>query len=337
MAGKADCTDMLGVWSNLYRRFAVEAFQTKPEPIELASIQTCPYHLTIPVSQLYKRDTDNLREAIEGRLVVLGGNLIGVSDFIETPVHGNLAGVYSHAGALDNLIREGTNIYKYNPANSPPWKEVLEFVLTFLGCLLVALWRRPGDRKLKPWKLKRSKFPRYKIKIKPQRSLRKLYSWLMLVVIIFYGALSALVLQSFMESTSPLGLAGPHIWSIAKFTFIPLLMAAALLAALRVLSRFYGKKEISDFEHIMLEGALFLTYTALIVALALFIFMVFETSTINLFAIVAGVTGAHFLNFRSSQMRYHFLSLSHTATKGLNAFLEKKLELSKHKKKDTSK
>ena len=74
----------------------------------------CPYHGVIFGNQLVaviKRGTpqqkEALREAISGKVVLYGLALDGLHDVVDSPVHGQLPGVFLHAMALDNLMSRG--------------------------------------------------------------------------------------------------------------------------------------------------------------------------------------------------------------------------------------
>ncbi|HWA91371.1 MAG TPA: CHASE2 domain-containing protein [Rhizomicrobium sp.] len=69
----------------------------------------CPQPLTIPAAWLVLKGDDNdealLRRVIKDKLVLIGANFPGLRDTLPSPVHDNLPGVFTHAQALDNLIR----------------------------------------------------------------------------------------------------------------------------------------------------------------------------------------------------------------------------------------
>jgi hypothetical protein len=71
----------------------------------------CAYQLTIPLQILmYGENREALKKALKGKLVLIGSSgFAGLGDVVESPVHGQLPGVYAHAQALDNLMRYGGN------------------------------------------------------------------------------------------------------------------------------------------------------------------------------------------------------------------------------------
>ncbi|MGB3212914.1 MAG: CHASE2 domain-containing protein [Desulforhopalus sp.] len=79
----------------------------------------CFHLLTLTAASLFKpaaMDSESLRKALTGRIVVVGYNLIGGPDAVQSPLHGKLPGVFFHAMALDNLINLG-DAYWHVPEN----------------------------------------------------------------------------------------------------------------------------------------------------------------------------------------------------------------------------
>ncbi|HAS6347179.1 TPA: CHASE2 domain-containing protein [Vibrio vulnificus] len=67
----------------------------------------CPPFLTIAASTLRApgaAGSADLKQAIQGKIVLVGYHLTGGVDVVVSPVHGTLPGVYFHAMALDNLV-----------------------------------------------------------------------------------------------------------------------------------------------------------------------------------------------------------------------------------------
>lgn len=67
----------------------------------------CPPFLTIAASKLSApgaAGSTELKQAIQGKMVLVGYHVTGGADLVVSPVHGALPGVYFHAMALDNLI-----------------------------------------------------------------------------------------------------------------------------------------------------------------------------------------------------------------------------------------
>lgn len=71
--------------------------------------QTCPYNQWIPAEGVLFATGDaqkeTLRQLFEGRVVMIGANIKGAPDLVQSPVHGQIPGVFLHAMALDNLLR----------------------------------------------------------------------------------------------------------------------------------------------------------------------------------------------------------------------------------------
>ena len=67
----------------------------------------CPPFLTIAASKLSApgaAGSPELKQAIKGKMVLVGYHVTGGVDLVVSPVHGTLPGVYFHAMALDNLV-----------------------------------------------------------------------------------------------------------------------------------------------------------------------------------------------------------------------------------------
>jgi CHASE2 domain-containing sensor protein len=71
-------------------------------------MQPCPYAYSLPPDVLvtaFGEHRQLMRNAIRGRIVLIGASLRGAPDLSFSPVHGLLPSVFLHAMALDNLIR----------------------------------------------------------------------------------------------------------------------------------------------------------------------------------------------------------------------------------------
>jgi len=64
----------------------------------------CPYTLTVPAEHLRDRDVASV---LRDRVVLVGTQIPGLNDFVLSPVHQKVPGVYLHAMALDNLLTWG--------------------------------------------------------------------------------------------------------------------------------------------------------------------------------------------------------------------------------------
>ncbi|WP_338493895.1 CHASE2 domain-containing protein [Pseudomonas trivialis] len=110
--------------------------------------QIYPYTLTLTASDLEVTNPDDqalIAELLRGRLVLVGARIESTGDLVDSPVHGQLPGVYLHAMALDNLITKGMDYthefadFPYLPLN---WLDVLELTLLTLIAVLKALHAR---------------------------------------------------------------------------------------------------------------------------------------------------------------------------------------------------
>jgi CHASE2 domain-containing sensor protein len=71
--------------------------------------QPCPYAVTVREEDL---GSERARGVLEGRVVMIGLSLAGIHDMVESPVHGQIPGVYLHAMALDNLLTWSADYFK---------------------------------------------------------------------------------------------------------------------------------------------------------------------------------------------------------------------------------
>jgi CHASE2 domain-containing sensor protein len=99
---------------------------------------TCPSPLTIPASRiLFGNDDDKkaLSRLLQDRLVLVAANVPGLRDPLPSPVHQNLPGVFTHAAAVDNLIRfPGATRFEARPDY---FEEEHEGVLKTLGSFFI--------------------------------------------------------------------------------------------------------------------------------------------------------------------------------------------------------
>ena len=109
--------------------------------------QDCPYSQLIRVADFAdsefraKSDVTQAYEAALGggspdspKIVFYGADLRGVDDLITTYTHGNVAGVYAHAMALDNLMTMGSDYIRYAET------ENVQRVFDLAFCIFVALF-----------------------------------------------------------------------------------------------------------------------------------------------------------------------------------------------------
>ena len=84
----------------------------------------CPYHRTLSADQLNYMDPSELSRYVHGKFVLVGANVPGYNDFVQSPVHGLLPGVHVHAMALDNFRTFGDK-YKVSVEWSDPLHRIL--------------------------------------------------------------------------------------------------------------------------------------------------------------------------------------------------------------------
>jgi len=102
--------------------------------------QECPYTLSLGYDRMVAGtglSADDLKHLLAGRLVMVGGQFHASSDWVDSPVHGQVPGVQFHAMALDNLVEAGPE-YRRNANmmfDSDMLKSLLIAALAFCGVL----------------------------------------------------------------------------------------------------------------------------------------------------------------------------------------------------------
>lgn len=100
----------------------------------LADKLDCPYHRTITVNHLLNSVGDaDIEAAIQGKTIFYGAGFRFTGDRVESPVYGEMPGVYLHAMAYDNLA---TFKKEYKQADRDGWRvKAIDAML-----LLAAAW-----------------------------------------------------------------------------------------------------------------------------------------------------------------------------------------------------
>jgi|GEM_PF-5441758 len=73
-------------------------------------VQPCTFHAIKSARDLLAMSVDEreyLSAELEGSVILVGVNVDGIPDFVDSPVHGLLPGVFMHAMALDNMLTLG--------------------------------------------------------------------------------------------------------------------------------------------------------------------------------------------------------------------------------------
>ncbi|HEY8003786.1 MAG TPA: CHASE2 domain-containing protein [Phenylobacterium sp.] len=102
--------------------------------------QECAYTLGLGYDRMVAGqglEAKDLERVLAGKLVMVGGQFRASSDWVESPVHGQVPGVHYHAMALDNLVEDGAD-YRRNATlmvDSDLLKSVLIFALAFCGVI----------------------------------------------------------------------------------------------------------------------------------------------------------------------------------------------------------
>ncbi|WP_334028557.1 CHASE2 domain-containing protein [Alteromonas sp. P256] len=104
--------------------------------------QPCAYSTTLPPDYLETTSTEGralLSSLIKDNFVMVGALIQGARDQVYSPIHGNIAGVYLHAMALDNLLTYHNRYFRPAPN---VWRNIdLADITDCLLFLLVFMWR----------------------------------------------------------------------------------------------------------------------------------------------------------------------------------------------------
>ena len=111
------------------------------------ALPLCPYNQVIPVRALKGQgfSPEELHDALDGKIVLIGADLKAIGDNSFSPVHGRLPGVLVHAMALDNLIsfdgqyRENGDFQLHDLWHTPANKFVFWSVL--LTSAVMVIWK----------------------------------------------------------------------------------------------------------------------------------------------------------------------------------------------------
>ncbi len=97
--------------------------------------QPCPYSRFLFANQLKMRG-DTIEELLKDKVVIFGGIFSGIPDYVVSPVHGQIPGMFMHAMAIDNLITMGAD-YLREPESMTSlsvfnWADLIELLLVTL-------------------------------------------------------------------------------------------------------------------------------------------------------------------------------------------------------------
>lgn len=107
----------------------------------------CPAVTVLPASVVRYGDPLEVRALLRDKIVLVGARVTGISDWHQSPVHGQVPGVILHAAAIDNLLGLGAR-YARDPSSgaSATTAMLLLALLAFLVPILVILLDEPKRR-----------------------------------------------------------------------------------------------------------------------------------------------------------------------------------------------
>ena len=88
---------------------------TKTANLAWSNIQPCFPHSYLNARQIQIANSQDLKATIENKIVLVGAYDTSSIDFVDSPIHGRLPGVFAHAMALDNLIEYGEGYWRDTP------------------------------------------------------------------------------------------------------------------------------------------------------------------------------------------------------------------------------
>lgn len=99
----------------------------------------CPYHRTLSVNHLLNSAGDkDIEAALEGKTIFYGAGFRFTGDRVESPVYGEMPGVYLHAMAYDNLLTLGKD-YKRAERHGL-WVGLIDGILLFTAAWLLVFF-----------------------------------------------------------------------------------------------------------------------------------------------------------------------------------------------------
>lgn len=293
------CDSGFTVWKKLYKHSLGNLFDINRDA-RLIVAQRCPYHLTVPVTALFEQDPSQISSYLRGRYVFFGANLRGQSDYIVSPVHGELSGIYLHATALDNLIKHDLDYVEHGPSTLFQWKEFFEFLLVLAGTVVAGLWRRPTGPKDKTRRKLNSPVP---LLSNPVWRSRLAGPFLMLSILalgfcLFY---LAQVFMTIVGRASTTEITLEALPDIAIVLLTPIAITLFLLFSVITLITLWPAGKLRPFKALTRELALVGAYSITLCSIALVVFLALRVTTINLFAVFGAIASAHLL-FQQDQI-----------------------------------
>ena len=168
----------------------------------------CPYNETFTFDQIEEMSDEQLVANIKDKYLIVGADLTGYNDLIQSPVHGLIPGVYLHAMALDNLLTFGSHYKSHEEWSFPPSYEMFKagmtaIFLVYVIHLLMSYLRSRGS----DWLNQHHSPSRFQFKLFLNslvgRSLTSLSLWLLRVSI---QVTSVMILIAFLQNYFRIGM-----------------------------------------------------------------------------------------------------------------------------------
>ncbi|CAN5453089.1 hypothetical protein BH10PSE17_BH10PSE17_32760 [soil metagenome] len=142
---EATCRSRSELWEHIpFSRLVMDTWvDLDGAPLRKSPI--CPYHEVVPLRAFngVGFSVAEIDQAIANRIVMIGADITGANDRVNSPLNGSLPGVHAHAMALDNLIAfDG----RYKEFAEFDWREPLSrgslFVMISVVTITIALTLR---------------------------------------------------------------------------------------------------------------------------------------------------------------------------------------------------
>jgi CHASE2 domain len=109
----------------------------------------CAHHPVNFFQDIDAWEESEVEAEFAGKFVLIGASLQGINDFVDSPVHGLIAGIHYHAMALDNLLTYGSKHKKslqWEPPHGLPYLHIA--LLTILLMYIVFVFNSWTKKKL---------------------------------------------------------------------------------------------------------------------------------------------------------------------------------------------
>lgn len=123
-----ECRDFSGTfWEKARKAARIVADGVLPDQVrrrDFEYVQPCLFHLSLNPRDIVRMTEEqklDLAAYLDGSIVLIGPDVAGIPDFVDSPVHGLVPGVYWHAMSLDNLMTQHAGLLRDPPKVDIPF------------------------------------------------------------------------------------------------------------------------------------------------------------------------------------------------------------------------